>query len=175
MRVIFDAELIAGYFREAERGEPPAYTASTVPLVARLGSSDLAFVDDGGIIEQGYQDLVEVEWFEAWFGECLADGAIDIVPAASCPVLINLLADKFGFPKTSKDRHYVALAVTLVARHAEIIVLLSEDLDFYDPPAKARGSKARDAILRSCSGPLAKHLAKKQSVAVRSVAAHLAA
>ena len=93
----------------------------------------------------------------------------------SCAALIKLLADKFGFPKTSKDRHYIALAVTLVATYDEVIVILSEDLDFYDPPAKARASKAREAILKSCSGPVARHLAKKQSVAVRSVVAHLAA
>lgn len=77
--MIFDAELIAGYFREAERGEPPAYTASTVPLVARLGSSDLAFVDDGGIIEQGYEFFDRVLELHALpeLGELVGSGDSD--------------------------------------------------------------------------------------------------
>ncbi len=62
MRVILDAQLIAGYFRESVHGEPPAYSASAVELVDRLGTLDTAIVDDGGLIEQEYQELLDVEW-----------------------------------------------------------------------------------------------------------------
>jgi hypothetical protein len=174
MRLVVDAQLIAGYFREAERGEAPAYTGPVTDLIQRLGRQDRAFLDETGRIEQEYRDVVDPEWFEAWLGDRLANGDFVIVAAQACPELIRLLITKFGFPRKGGDRHYVALARAIVEAKQEPVALLSEDLDFYDPKAKQGSSKRRAKLLNTCGGPVARYLTKHESICVRPVAVHLA-
>jgi hypothetical protein len=173
MKVVMDAQLLAGYFREAEKGEQPSYSGSVVQLVRRFGKCDLAFVDEGGIIEQEYRDLVDPEWFDAWFSLRLEVGDFVILPAPGCPDLIKQLSTKFGFPAGSKDRHYIALACAIVGDGDEGATIVSEDLDFYDPKAKQGSAKRRAKLLADETGPVKKFLARKASVTVRSVAGHL--
>lgn len=175
MRIVVDAQLVAGYFRETERGEAPFYTASTSDLFVRLGNHDLAYVDDGGMIEAEYRNLVEREWFDAWYSDRLIDGDIVSLAAPMCRELIAALHTRCHFPKAGKDRYYVAVAKAIVDRGAGQAVIVSEDLDFYDPKAKASGAKTRAKILQDQSGPVARHLARSESIVMHTVAGHLAA
>jgi hypothetical protein len=174
MRLVIDAQLVAGYFREVEKNEEPFYSGPVKDLMRRLGVSDLAYVDDDGLIEQEYRDLVETEWFEAWFGERLEVGDILILSGDASLALMRVLYTKFGFPKNSKDRHYVALARAIVQGGVEEAAIVTEDLDFYDPKAKAGTARNRRRLIASQSGPVAKHLAKAESIRIRSVAGQLA-
>src|SRR5262249_27785877 len=133
--------------------ESPTFSASTCDLVARLGSVDHAFVDEGGILEQEYRNLVDREWFDAWFGDRLAAGDIVILVAPPCAEVIRILVRRCGFPPNSRDRHYIALARAIVQGGAPTAVIVSEDLDFFDPRAKAANAKTRQRILRTGSGP----------------------
>jgi len=70
-------------------------------IIERLGSDDFAFVDHAGVIEREYRDLVDGDWFEAWFGDRLAVGDISIVRAEACPELIRFLVVTHGFPRAA--------------------------------------------------------------------------
>lgn len=173
MNVIIDAQLVAGYYREVEVGEAPAFSASTVTLLNRLGVVDQGFVDTGGVLEQEYRDVVDPDWFEAWYAQRLAEGHFEEVDAPPCPDLIRCLVVSCGFPRGSKDRHYIALAAAVSGGKRDPSSLITEDLDFYDPTQKQVAHKRRMRILQKQTGCVAKEL-KRAHVVVRCVKGHLA-
>lgn len=171
MHVVIDAQLILGYYCEDVLGRPPIHTAAVREVVARLGSGDTACVDDAQQIEAEYRQLVDREWFDAWFGDRLLLGEVVAVKADACRELLARLRG-YGFPR-GRDRRYVAVAATL-AKEQGCSILLSEDLDFYDPRAKRADSRRRMAVILSQKGPVADHLRKESAVEVRCVRGHLA-
>lgn len=175
MRVVIDAQIVAGYYRETVNGEEPAYSGPAADLVALLGTRDIGFVDEAGVLEGEYRGLVDPDWFDAWYGERLQAGDLDIVAAPRCPALIKTLTVDFGFPKRSKDCRYVELGRAVVSASEEPAALVSEDLDFYDPKAKRGDAKYRRRLIESQSGPVARYLKRTEHIMVRSVKGHLAA
>lgn len=175
MRIVVDAQLVSGYFREDVLDEGPPYTGSMKAVIDKFGIMDVGCIDADGHIEQEYREVVDPDWFEAWFGERLEVGDFVSVPVASCADLIRKLTNDFGFPKRGRDRRYVALARTLVERENGSPVLLSEDLDFYSPKEKKAGAKRRAALLKGHKAPVATYLRKQEGILVRSVGGHLAA
>jgi hypothetical protein len=173
--VVIDAQLLAGLYRETIVGEAPAYSAATTDLFARLGSEDLGYMDRDGVIESEYRALVDPDWFDAWLGDRLQAGDFVISAGRRCPALLKILVVQHGFPRRSKDCRYIELCCGVVEATGEWTALISEDLDFYEPKAKAANSSYRQRVLASGRGPVARHLKKHEMIAVRTVAAHLAA
>jgi hypothetical protein len=146
-----------------------------IELMDRLGACDIAYTDAANIIESEYRSVVDPDWFEAWYFERLQSGDILIRERKVCAELIKTLVSHYGFPRQSRDRHYIELCCGLVEAHMEETCLISEDLDFFDPAAKGDSSKRRLKLLKSGSGHVARHLKKKERVLVRCVESHTAA
>lgn len=174
--LVIDANVVKAYFEEAELALPSRLTGSTLPIFGGLGPAhQVAYVDTGNKIEQEWRNVVQPEWFNAWFAGMLASGAVEMVEPTTRGDIIKVLKVKHGFPGDQSDRWYVLTACAVVQRTGGGVALISEDLDFYEPREKKCGSSRRQRILMDSAGKVAKHLRKCEQVYVRSVAVQLAA
>lgn len=154
MSRVLDAQVVKGYFEESVLGIESDLTGSPVELVESLRPDCRAYVDSGGIIEHEYDNLVDSEWFQAWYAERLIGDELVPIETATCHGEMRKLR-KCGFPN-SRDRWYVRTALAVVQKD-NMCVLVTEDLDFYDPAIKGRAGR-RKAVLLKRKGPVAKYL-----------------
>ncbi|HEU5207977.1 MAG TPA: hypothetical protein VFU06_01095 [Longimicrobiales bacterium] len=155
---VVDANIIRAYFEEAVLNLTPDTTAPCRAFIESLGSTNVCFVDSNGTIEHEWGNVVDPDWFRAWFGDLLATGAVGIIDAPARPDLRNELR-KLGFPANGRDIWYVRAAAA-AAGNADSAQLVTEDIDFFDPTKKKAGKKARDRLLHERKGPVLKALEK---------------
>ena len=170
MNVIVDADVVNWYSMELRELVAPA-TGPVSPCFDRLGTADVAYIDSGGQIEQEWRATVDTEWFEQWYPTMLITGAITPIPASVASALLRYLRLNHGFPR-SRDAWYVSTAKAVRDAFGEDPVILTEDLDFYNPADKGCNAARRNRILTDCSGPVARHLRRSEGILVRSVAVH---
>lgn len=170
MNLVIDAQVIAGLYCETVLGQPHNCTAPPSAVANRLGVDDVAFLDESDQIENEWRRVAGSEWFDAWLGDRLAADEVRYTEAASCQALINRLRTKCGFPAKGRDSWYIRTARALRDKHDEDSVLITEDLDFFQPNAKG-GAGNRDKILAAGKGPVQKELSK-EGVLVRPVHLH---
>jgi hypothetical protein len=168
VNLVIDADVVNGYYRESVRGDAPMLTAATIPLFDGLGQTDVAIVDLGGQIENEWGASVDPDWFRAWYANLLADGAIRVLDVGTFAPVIERLQKDCGYPK-SRDRWYVRTACQAVETDSATAVIVSEDLDFYEPSMKAAGAKRRDQILANQRGCVADYLRKYEDIVVQTV------
>jgi hypothetical protein len=169
MDVVIDAQIV-GWYCQVDAGiGPPPCTGAPAKLFERLGDHDIAWLDDGRMIESEWRRASDPDWFDAWFGDQLVAGRVELVSAKTHARLIKALETKCGFPKTGRDKWYVRVAATRADDTGNKVLLVSEDLDFYEPTAKAGGGN-RAKILAQCAGCVAKKL-KAHDIQVATVAA----
>ncbi len=173
MEVVIDANIIASYFQESVRGADPILTERTEVLFERVGLYDRVYLDDEEQIENEWRRMADPEWFDAWFARLLADDAALLIPVESCSGLRKKL-ESHGFPRGSRDFWYVRTAKSVAGRYDEAI-LLTEDMDFYEPSSKCTSPNQRKKILLCGGGRVAKHLRKSEGILVTCVAGHLEA
>src|SRR5438067_229290 len=140
MNVVIDAQIINWYLSEITGGHPPA-THSPAALIDALGGSDVAWLDEGGMIEHEWRSTSDPEWFDQWYADLLARGGALILPVSAARSVLQRLHKDFGFPR-SRDVWYISTACSVRDATRRPSVILSEDLDFFDPPLKA-SAKAR--------------------------------
>lgn len=173
MEIVIDANIVAGHFKETvlgiEIGPTNNLTASTLTLFNGLGTTDICYLDDGTIIETEWRNPVSNEWFDAWFGDLLASGKAQLIPASSDEALERRLHTK-GFPKArNRDLWYIRTCHAIVNTNPDINVrLITEDIDFYDPRKKGGNAKTRKKIIQNGSGPISK-LLRKESIWVTAL------
>ena len=138
-------------------------------MFERLDGDDVAWLDDGSIIETEWRNASDPDWFDAWFGDQLVAGRVELLSVRTQAALIKALETSCGFPKTGRDKWYVRVAATRAEDAGTKVLLVSEDLDFYEPKAKAGGGN-RAKILEKCAGCVVKKL-KAHDVQVATVAA----
>ena len=173
MRIVIDAQVFKGFYLESVIAKPSGLTGSVIELFRRLGGCDTAYVDEGSQIEQEWRDVVDKEWFERWFKDELVSGRIVVIPVDRGQDCSSRLTSEFGFP-VAECRWYIRTAATLVKSFAEAAALISEDMDFHEPKAKACDAGRRHKLFIDGSGRMARNLKKREKILVRCVAVHLA-
>lgn len=171
MELILDAHILGWYYQAHELEVLTPCTGSPVELFERLGRADIGVLDEGGQIEAEWRKQADSDWFDAWLSERFEVGDIIEVETHTCGALIKELVNKYGFPKAGKDRWYIRTASARAGGKAQLVAIVSEDLDFYEPKAK-NGRGNREAILRQATGAVAKRL-RKEGIDPRSAARHL--
>lgn len=154
--LIIDANVFAAFYQEEELGIAPAVLRSPVNIFSRLGEDVQAYLDDGKMIETEWRRKADREWFDGWLADALRDDRVREVTVSNHPQLIKRLS-KLGFPRGSRDKWYVRTGKEVADRLGQSCIV-SEDLDFFDPKAKASGSKRRVKILKRRSGDVLKAL-----------------
>ena len=167
MHVIIDANVVVGYFKETVKGAIHDLTGSPTSLFESLGSFIVCYVDDGCHIKTEWRLPVEPEWFDAWYGNLLINDSIRITETDNCRDLKAQLAD-LGFPTTTTDFWYCRVGVAVSKKNGKAI-LITEDIDFYEPSAKGCGGRRRKQLLYNSNGQVAKHLRRKSDIEVMCV------
>jgi hypothetical protein len=148
VNVIIDAHLIHAYYLETVHGRESECTGPISPVIERLGAKDNVFLDSGEHIEGEWRALVDPVWFEAWYGDLIANHHAEIIDVGNWSTLLKRLAIDFGFPSSSKDKWYIRTAKTLTdARSEDDVAIVTEDMDFHDPRKKASSAAQREADL----------------------------
>jgi hypothetical protein len=126
-------------------------------------------LDESCHIENEWRALVAPEWFDPWLATLLQQDKVCIVRATRSRQLTDgVLA--LGFPR-SKDLWYIRVANTVQNCFGGAIIL-TEDLDFFDPKEKRFDSSRRKKVLMEGRGCVRKRL-KKNNIDVRSVCSFL--
>jgi hypothetical protein len=167
MGLVVDAQVVKGYFQESVLGAPNELTASAIPVFDPAFRGHVIYIDDRGTLQYEWRSAVEPEWFDIWFADLIRDGAISEYPAPADRNLRDQLGN-LGFPATGRDIWYARLSCAISA-WVGFCVLISEDLDFYEPREKGCSSKRRRQILYSEAGHVRKYFKKKRAVLVKSV------
>jgi hypothetical protein len=163
MKVVIDANVFQAYFQMNLHGTLPPVTGDPSNLFERilLGAVRITF-DDADHIKTEWESVVEREWFSRWFRQLFIDGDVHLVTIVPCTFISHL--QKFGFPR-GKDIRY--LQVSMASTSAEDpVYLVTEDMDFFDPPHKASGLATRDRIKKNGSTSITNFLRKKQDIHV---------
>lgn len=170
MELVIDANILKGYFEETQIGSSPELTHSPQALFQRLGKGDTGYLDEGGQIQHEWRNVVDPEWFDKWYRDLLRQDGLSLIPVKPYPALRSSLG-KLGFPNKGRDIWYVRTAKA-VYEAFDSVVLVSEDLDFYNPKEKKGDHQRRLKILLAGNGPVVKHL-RKEKIDVVCVANYL--
>lgn len=159
--VIVDANMLVAYFQEDVLQIAPATTGPVTPLMAALDLEFTACLDEDHHIEHEWRERLDQEWLDSWLASALRDGRIRPVVAKRDQQLERAIRDA-GFPHRSRDIWYVRTARGANSVFSEVI-LLSEDLDFYDPRRKGVATgQQRFELLRQRRGRVLGVLATKR-------------
>jgi hypothetical protein len=168
MGLIVDANIVKGFFQEAVLGKGHDLTGSAMPIFDKNFRKHPIYLDDEGNLHYEWRAVVDPEWFDVWFTDLIRD---DVIRQISAPPEKNFRKELagLGFPAKGRDIWYarVANALTILSNFA---ILVSEDLDFYEPKEKGCSSKRRNEILLKELGSVRRHLRKKRSIYVKPVA-----
>ena len=167
MGAVIDAHIVKGVYEE-HIGAAGSLTGSASEVLAEITAHGLAvWLDDGEQMENEWRHVVPDEWFDGWFADLASEANVSAIRRRNCEVLIRKLGSDFGFPR-SRDRILLSVAVAGVA-HEGAAMLLTEDVDFYDPKMKGQ-PKVRSALLTGKrAGPVRSFLRKTEKVSVCSV------
>jgi len=170
MRVVIDANVVAYYYREKVKCHSPPGTGPAEQVIQRLGPLDTAIIDSGGRIKAEWGDdrRVDEDWFGNWYEDQLIVGGVSIKEVDDCKDLIRHLADKCGFPERKENRWYLCVARALSTEQGGRVVLVTEDVDFFDPTDKGR-SQHRDRTLDRQTGCVTRYLLRKEGIVVRTI------
>lgn len=184
MNLVIDAQIVKTYFEIDTGGTNNDLTASPVPIFERLGGPDKVHVDDGHQIEHEWSQVVQPEWFSVWLARLLQSDGVAIVTTAQCKHLRRELR-QLGFPthgQAGRDFWYIRTAKSLSGQISRAepnpespVFIISEDLHFHSPAAKATSShRGRIRILRSSRGPVVRHLRRYHNIQVTCVENYVA-
>ena len=141
-------------------------------------------MDEGGQIEQEWRQLVDPEWLNAWLAELLINDSARVITVETCHPLKKKVAT-LGFPtkgREGRDFWYIRTAKAVVDfykqavpdKKTELAVIISEDLDFYEPQQKGKlRGEERLAILHAKQSTIGRYLLKHERIKVRCVASYL--
>jgi len=166
MGLVVDAQVVKGFFQESVLCTHHALSGSPARIFDPQFRRHCIFVDPEGTIQHEWRSLVDPDWFDVWFADLMRDGSICLIAAPSDVALSKALR-ALGFP-SGRDIWYVRVGCA-VRRRLGFSILISEDLDFYEPKEKCCGDKRRCTILCSGAGSVRRYLRKKCGVIVRSV------
>ena len=162
---VIDANVLKEYYQETVLELSGSLTGSVKLVFERDG---VIYVDEGGQIEAEWASVVDRDWFEVWYSRQLVEDKIRELSVACFPELGKQLKI-LGFPHGSKDIWYVRTAKQCKAAGIDPCLLVSEDLDFFDPTRKAASGAARRTILEDKNAPIKRMLRNSESILVHCV------
>jgi len=166
MDIVIDANVFEGFYKEAIlHKDDHQLTDSPTKIFKRLGQEDITFFDIDGHIRSEWRNLVAPEWFDVWYPDLLLGGCAYEISVESCYQLRNQLR-KLGF-HCKKDFWYIKTAKSI--RNDNIPIIITEDLDFFNPKMKKCNSKTRQKLLSNSCGPIANFLCKNENIKINSV------
>lgn len=166
--VVIDANIFKSYYEALINGTATVLTSCPKKIFDNLGVDHdyVGYLDEGGIIKHEWENLVDRQWFDAWFGDMLVLAHLELVT----PYRDNGLESKLysiGFPH-GRDMIYVRVSRQVVNQRNRC-TFITEDLDFFDPTQKQSSAKTRQKILLSSFGSVNKVL-RKHGVDAKCVA-----
>ena len=177
MEIVIDAQIINAYFKEEVKEKPSKdLTDSASKVMQRLGKEDRVNLDNEDHIAKEWRQVVEPEWFDAWYSNLLQTGAARVLPVDSYSSLRKKL-EKVGFPTKGpggRDFWYIRVAKAVVdSKISDSCYLISEDMDFHHPKLKRRArGKTRLRILHNPKSPVKKVLSK-ENIFVHCISTYL--
>ncbi|MGP2543323.1 hypothetical protein [Yersinia sp. 2541 StPb PI] len=167
MDIVIDANVFKGFYQEEVLGMEVAQLEITASVLEVFRNDKFKiYVDDTVHIENEWRNVVDSEWFNAWYSDQIESLLINEITVNNHNDIIKSLS-KIGFP-VGGDKWYVRTAKS-VQEMGTPTILLTEDIDFYDPTKKTAKGAARLKILKSKSSPVRKYLRKNVDIEVNSV------
>ena len=111
----------------------------------------------------------EDEFFSQWVADRMIEDKIRKVGYSVNRICKKNLINNYGVP--AKDLTYLLFAIGIAAH-----MIVSEDIDLYDPRAKQWDGKKKAEVIRSGSGGVFRYMKKKHAVTIcciKQVAAYL--
>jgi hypothetical protein len=168
MGLIVDSNVVKGYYQDTVLGKGHDLTESPRLVFDQEFRKHLIYLDNKQVVWSEWKAAVKDEWFDIWYANLLRDDVIREIPAAAEKNFRKELTN-FGFPFTGRDIWYARVA-NAVSENFGFAILISEDLDFYEPKEKGCKSARRNDILLKELGSLRKHLKKQRNIQVKAVA-----
>lgn len=138
-------------------------------LVERIKSSHGFAIDVGGKIQHQWLETCDKTFFGQWFVEGLKAGWIRQVAAKTGEADAKKLRIGCGMPSARHELAYIAVAnVVTPPRY-----IVTDDIDFWEPKAKAADEKRKQEIKTRREGCVCQHL-RKMKIVVGTVAQALA-
>jgi predicted nucleic acid-binding protein len=120
-------------------------------------------VNDQIIFE--YKNSIKTLGFQEWLGDQLLSKKIDYIKENDRTKLEKKdkksIHDTFGLPRNSKDIHFIKCA-----NHTQIKIIISKDIDLYDPKKKNAPPSERYEIMINRSGLLCRYLERNLDIKV---------
>lgn len=166
--LVIDANIFYAYCVEMLTGEiNKERTDSPVGIFDILGTKAVAFLDEGGQIENEWRQLLNFapEWFAEWLANSLANGLIYEIE----PYNDQATAKRYrqlGLP-SGRDIWYIktSFGIRNICKRNNPI-LISEDIDFYDP--KLKNHPRKHEIFLNEKGDICKEL-KRDNIELRCI------
>ncbi|MCW7475584.1 hypothetical protein [Leptospira levettii] len=164
MKIILDANIILGYYKETVLEIEHSLTDSPSKLFTK---EITVLIDTGGKIEHEYTALLDKDWVKNWIIDLIDQNILLTIETENHqPVCAALY--KLGFPNSSRDIWYIRTGCTASKSFKTEVYLITEDLDFYNPKSKQCPPNIRQSTLSCFNSPIQK-LLEKQDLLVRSV------
>jgi hypothetical protein len=161
--VVIDANIIMGVYQDS-RGKDHDLTDSPTGFIDDLIDNNCRVaVDAGGQIIQEWRDCVDPDWFEFWYFDFVERSHVAKVSVMDCREILKKLYTECGF-LCNENAWLVRTAVTEASRNRGC-VLATEDVDFFEPSAKANAAHRKRHLEGRVTGRVTK-LLKRHGVEV---------
>ena len=163
-----DANIIHGVSLEAKDAEHLLSASPSAVLDVLVTSGVPVCADEAGVIEGEWRDCCDPDWIDNWFLTFVSLANFQVLPTSPQPFLLKRLQLDCGFPK-SRDRVLVITSIA-ASTHFGRCMLLTEDMDFYEPADKVTPPARRAKYMRGeLKGRVKRHLDASVNVDVESV------
>jgi hypothetical protein len=167
MGLVVDANIVKGFFQDSVLGKSHDLTESAKPIFDPSFRKHPIYLDKEGKLHFEWRSVVEAEWFDIWYADLVRDDDVREIASPPDKALRKKLVE-LGFPAKGRDIWYARVS-NAVSKAAGFAILVSEDLDFYEPKEKGCKSERRKAILLNELGSVRKHLRKDRGIVVKAV------
>lgn len=169
MTAIVDANILKAFYEKTVLDISHSLTGCPEEAFSKLAK---IYVDDGGKIEYEWRSLVDPDWFDTWLSREITVGRIELLSVQNHASVCKKVY-KNGFPINSKDIWYIRTAKELSISIGGMGLLISEDIDFFDPTKKSHSGQARIKIIKSETAKLKKILQKEENISVMCLYSYL--
>jgi hypothetical protein len=168
--VAIDADIVNGAFREA-LGSDTGLTGSVADTLNRMRAHGLVLVVDAtGHMRHEWAECTEREWIDAWYLDLVSRFRVIAINADLHRDAIKRCRVDHGLPN-SRDKWLIRTSISdAESGTCGTAIILTEDCDLFHPPSKKKPAQRMKLLRGDAAGPLARYLAKKHGVHVKSLA-----
>lgn len=147
MEIIIDANVATGYLRILRTGNTTLSGDPRIVFDNLNKNADQAVFDTGGHIKQEWINSTGYEWVQRKLTQLHQKGGVRLLEINdNCEVLLATLW-RIGFPQKSRNSRgeniWYIRSAKIISIEKGLGVIISEDLDFFDPVKKANGVNQR--------------------------------